>query len=48
MAGLDTAARACLASDLLLFIMGRRTSEEMQIEGDETLAAMCGDLAGRF
>jgi uncharacterized protein (TIGR03083 family) len=36
------------ASDLLLFIMGRRTPEEMQIEGDKALAATWGDLAGRF
>jgi hypothetical protein len=36
------------ASDLWLFIMGRRSPEEMQIEGDEELAASWGDLAGRF
>ncbi len=36
------------ASDLHLFIMGRRSSEEMQVEGDRELAAAWGDLAGRF
>jgi uncharacterized protein (TIGR03083 family) len=36
------------ASDLHLFIMGRRTPEEMQIQGDGDLAAAWGDLAGRF
>ena len=36
------------ASDLHLFIMGRRSSEEMQVEGDTELAAAWGDLAGRF
>jgi uncharacterized protein (TIGR03083 family) len=36
------------ASDLWLFIMGRRSPEEMQIEGDKDLAASWGDLAGRF
>jgi uncharacterized protein (TIGR03083 family) len=36
------------ASDLWLFIMGRRSSEEMHIEGDKDLAASWGDLAGRF
>ena len=36
------------ASDLLLFIMGRRTPQEMRIEGDGDLAASWGDLAGRF
>lgn len=36
------------ASDLWLFIMGRRSPEEMQIEGDKDLAALWGDLAGRF
>ncbi|HEX6508995.1 MAG TPA: maleylpyruvate isomerase family mycothiol-dependent enzyme [Chloroflexota bacterium] len=36
------------ASDLWLFIMGRRWPEEMQIEGDNDLAASWGDLAGRF
>jgi uncharacterized protein (TIGR03083 family) len=36
------------ASDLWLFIMGRRSSGEMRIEGDKNLAASWGDLAGRF
>jgi uncharacterized protein (TIGR03083 family) len=36
------------ASDLHLFIMGRRLPEEMQIEGDSDLAAAWSDLAGRF
>jgi uncharacterized protein (TIGR03083 family) len=36
------------ASDLLLFIMGRRTPEEMRIEGDREIASSWGDLAGRF
>jgi uncharacterized protein (TIGR03083 family) len=36
------------ASDLWLFIMGRRSPEEMRIEGDANLAASWGDLAGRF
>lgn len=36
------------ASDLLLFIMGRRTPDEMRIEGDNDLAGRWGDLAGRF
>jgi uncharacterized protein (TIGR03083 family) len=36
------------ASDLWLFIMGRRSPEEMHIEGDTALAASWGDLAGRF
>jgi uncharacterized protein (TIGR03083 family) len=36
------------ASDLWLFIMGRRWPEEMHIEGDQDLAASWGDLAGRF
>jgi len=36
------------ASDLWLFIMGRRSPEEMQIEGDKDLAASWGALAGRF
>ena len=36
------------ASDLWLFIMGRRSPEEMHIEGDKDLAASWGDLAGRF
>ncbi len=36
------------ASDLWLFIMGRRAAEEMRIEGDKDLAASWGDLAGRF
>jgi uncharacterized protein (TIGR03083 family) len=36
------------ASDLLLFIMGRRSPDEMRIEGDRDLAASWGDLAGRF
>lgn len=36
------------ASDLWLFIMGRRWPEEMHVEGDTDLAASWGDLAGRF
>jgi hypothetical protein len=36
------------ASDLWLYIMGRRPPEEMHIEGDAGLAARWGDLAGRF
>jgi uncharacterized protein (TIGR03083 family) len=36
------------ASDLLLFIMGRRSPDEMRIEGDRDLAAAWGDLAGKF
>lgn len=36
------------ASDLLLYIMGRRLPREMRIEGDKDLAASWGDLAGRF
>jgi uncharacterized protein (TIGR03083 family) len=36
------------ASDLWLFIMGRRSAEEMRIEGDKNLAASWGDLAGQF
>jgi hypothetical protein len=36
------------ASDLWLYIMGRRAPEEMRIEGDTDLAASWGDLAGRF
>lgn len=36
------------ASDLLLFIMGRRSPEEMRVDGDKGLAASWGDLAGRF
>jgi uncharacterized protein (TIGR03083 family) len=36
------------ASDLWLFIMGRRSPEEMHVEGDQDLAAAWGDLAGRF
>jgi uncharacterized protein (TIGR03083 family) len=36
------------ASDLWLFIMGRRSPAELQIQGDEALAAAWGDLAGRF
>ena len=36
------------ASDLWLFIMGRRRPDEMQIAGDDELAAAWGDLAGRF
>jgi uncharacterized protein (TIGR03083 family) len=36
------------ASDLWLFIMGRRSAEEMHLEGDKNLAASWGDLAGRF
>jgi predicted lipid carrier protein YhbT len=36
------------ASDLLLFIMGRRSPDEMRIEGDRALAAAWGDLAGKF
>ncbi len=36
------------ASDLQLFIMGRRFPDEMRIEGDQDLAAAWGNLAGRF
>lgn len=36
------------ASDLLLFIMGRRGRDEMRTEGDRELASRWGDLAGRF
>ncbi len=36
------------ASDLWLFIMGRRSPEEMHIAGDKDLATSWGDLAGRF
>ncbi len=36
------------ASDLWLYIMGRRSHEEMRIEGDTQVAASWGDLAGRF
>ena len=36
------------ASDLWLYIMGRRVPEEMQLDGDTDLAARWGDLAGRF
>jgi uncharacterized protein (TIGR03083 family) len=36
------------ASDLWLFIMGRRSPGELHIEGDHDLAASWGDLAGRF
>lgn len=36
------------ASDLLLFIMGRRSPAEMRIEGDKDLAGSWSDLAGRF
>ena len=36
------------ASDLWLFIMGRRRPDEMRITGDNNLAASWGDLAGRF
>lgn len=36
------------ASDLLLFVMGRRLPQEMHLEGDAGLAARWGDLAGRF
>jgi len=36
------------AAALWLFIMGRRSPEEMHIEGDRDLAASWGDLAGRF
>jgi uncharacterized protein (TIGR03083 family) len=36
------------ASDLWLYIMGRRRIDEMTIEGDSDLAASWGDLAGRF
>jgi uncharacterized protein (TIGR03083 family) len=36
------------ASDLLLFIMGRRLPEEMQLDGDTDLADSWGELAGRF
>ena len=36
------------ASDLWLYIMGRRAAGEMHVEGDGALAASWGDLAGRF
>jgi uncharacterized protein (TIGR03083 family) len=36
------------ASDLWLFIMGRRRPEQMHVEGDADLAASWGNLAGRF
>lgn len=36
------------ASDLWLYIMGRRSSGEMHIEGDKDLASLWGDLAGKF
>jgi uncharacterized protein (TIGR03083 family) len=36
------------ASDLWLFIMGRRSPEELRVEGNQDLAASWGDLAGRF
>jgi hypothetical protein len=36
------------AADLWLYILGRRSPEEMDIEGDKELAASWGDLAGRF
>jgi uncharacterized protein (TIGR03083 family) len=36
------------ASDLWLYIMGRRSPEELHVEGDKDLAASWGDLAGRF
>jgi uncharacterized protein (TIGR03083 family) len=36
------------ASDLWLYIMGRRSPEEMHIEADQDLAASWGDLAGKF
>jgi uncharacterized protein (TIGR03083 family) len=36
------------ASDLWLYLMGRRSPQEMRIEGDKELAASWGDLAGRF
>jgi uncharacterized protein (TIGR03083 family) len=41
-------AIAGTASDLWLFIMGRRSPDEMRIEGNAELAASWGDLAGRF
>jgi uncharacterized protein (TIGR03083 family) len=46
--GLADVTVAGNASDLWLFIMGRRSPEEMHIEGDKDLAASWGDLAGRF
>ncbi len=36
------------ATDLWLYIMGRRSADEMHIEGDNDLAASWADLAGRF
>jgi hypothetical protein len=36
------------ASDLWLYIMGRRPAEEMHVKGVRELAASWGDLAGRF
>ena len=36
------------ASDLLLFVMGRRSVDEMGVAGDRELAARWGDLAGNF
>jgi uncharacterized protein (TIGR03083 family) len=46
--GPDDVSVTSTASDLLLFIMGRRTPEEMRIEGDREIASSWGDLAGRF
>lgn len=36
------------ASNLLLFIIGRRRPDEVRISGDRALASQWGDLAGRF
>lgn len=36
------------ASDLWLYIMGRRMAEELHVEGDTGLAMEWGNLAGRF
>ncbi|HZU12745.1 MAG TPA: maleylpyruvate isomerase family mycothiol-dependent enzyme [Chloroflexota bacterium] len=47
-AGPADATVAGTASDLWLFIMGRRRPEDMRIDGDQSLAAAWGDLAGRF
>jgi uncharacterized protein (TIGR03083 family) len=47
-AGPAGATIAGTASDLWLYIMGRRRAEEMHIEGDRALATSWGDLAGRF
>ena len=46
--GQDTPTADSRAADLWLYIMGRRRTEEMRIEGDREVAAAWGDLAGRF